>query len=349
MDYAILSTMRNSVRIDLESNITILGGASGSGKTESIALASESDVDIAKQLKVISNLPCYPLLDDAAESIWSKLVESIETVLFYIDEELALQKWSEIILSKHKYLIICRSRSLYNYADMRNFYRYNLHEDFYLECTKIVLNTKLEGKPDAVFVESAPDKNEHLYFNTCLPEIVNVIPGNGRNHMCKVIRGKLRNNKKLKKIFVALDAGAGLSSLEDLVEDCRVYGVDIRLIEYTAFEAILYFSKLVQNLNRPRPEVLGKMSVEKYFEELIRVVTQGTKLYSDHPSIAQCFIKQCNDCCKYGEQSLLLKTLFNKEGLPLLKWYWNTYHPEWVPLTDDIIDGLKRTYNPNGF
>lgn len=32
-----------------------------------------------------------------------------------------------------------------------------------------------------------------------------------------------------------------------------------------------------------------------------------------------------------------------------LQWTMQFYHPEWVPLTDDIIDGLKRTYNPNGF
>ena len=74
--------------------------------------------------------------------------------------------------------------------------------------------------------------------------------------------------------------------------------------------------------------------------------TYGTKLASKHAEFSSCFLKDCTDCCEYSQPSLLLKTLFSEEGLPLLRWYWNTYHPEWVPLTDTVIEKLKTLYAP---
>lgn len=165
----------------------------------------------------------------------------------------------------------------------------------------------------------------------------------------KVFRDTLRNGESF--VLIA-DEEFVLECLPDVLLSRHKVLVIARsrrlynFVEYTSFEALLYFSKLVQSI--PASDIAHdtrEKSIELYYEKLLYNVTRGTKSESSHPNFSECFIKNCSCCCEFSQPSLL----FGEEGLQFLKWYWNTYHPEWVPLTDAVISVLKASYSPKGF
>lgn len=267
------------------------------------------------------------------------------------DEEFVLECLPDVLLSRHEVLAIARSRRLYNFVDARCLYSVDFSDDTKFLIEKITLNCSLDGVPDLIITEASNGKSENMYIRTVMPEVNNVVAASSRNRVGTVLRKCVTTSKStIRKVFIVIDLSAGASALGSIIPIAFEHNIDLHFVEYTSFEALLYFSKLVQSI--PASDTahdVSEKSTELYYEKLLYNVTRGTKLESSHPNFSECFIKNCSCCCEFSQPSLLLKTLFSKEGLPLLRWYWNTYHPEWVPLTDVVISVLKDIYNPKGF
>lgn len=339
------------VEVPLEHRVTVFMSDSGKGKTRFVATSIESlsDDPDDKILTVTSNRELMFYTDQASPKDFEKVYDRHDDVFYVMDEEFARRFFDIIRYSYDKFIIVSRSRFLLNFTDIRSIYDLVFNNNGF-ECTRVFTPLPLAGKPDVFVTEAHENNSEHLYIERCMPEISPLVSGKGRNKLCDTIEELLRNKRNIKKVFVAFDMGAGASDYPKFRDIRDEYAVDIYAIPYVCFESVLFYSKLVQGITRSVDSTKVKaFSSEKYYEKLLNIVTLGTPLKSEHPEFSECFTKECTKCCEYSQPSLLLKTLFSEEGLPLLKWYWNTYHPEWVPLTDALVEPLKKSYNPKGF
>lgn len=345
-----------TVRILLEYRITVLGGFSGRGKSRFVsetAIQVYRTEDDLRQYTFVteSSLPKRTFPDGSDPKVFRDTLRNGESFVLLADEEFVLECLPDVLLSRHKVLVIARNRRLYNFVDARCLYSVDFSDNNKFLVEKITLNYRLDGVPDLIITEASNGKSENMYIRTVMPEVNNVVAASSRNRVGTVLRKCITTSKStIRKVFIIIDLGASASALGSIIPIAFEHNIDVRFVEYTSFEALLYFSKLVQSI--PASDIAHdtrEKSIELYYEKLLYNVTRGTKLESSHPNFSECCIKNCSCCCEFSQPSLLLKTLFSKEGLQLLKWYWNTYHPEWVPLTDAVISVLKASYNPKGF
>ena len=350
-DYLKVSYNGTVVQVPLIYRVTVFMSTSGEGKTYFIDSSIESFVDDSED-KVLT-VECEKKLlffsDKSDIKTFTEIYEKHEDVYYVMDEEFARHFFEIIKNSYDKFIIVSRSKFLLNFVDIRSIYTLVFNRESFM-CSNAFKIVPPEGKPDLFIVESHERKSEHLFIETCMPEVLPIVSGFGRNKLCDVLSTILDRNANIKKVFLAFDLGAGASNYQRFVDIQNYYGINIYVFPYVCFESILFYSKLVQSITKDIDiDKINAFSSEKYYEKLLEVRTYGTKLASKHAEFSSCFLKDCADCCEYSQPSLLLKTLFSEEGLPLLKWYWNTYHPEWVPLTDTVIEKLKTLYNPKGF
>lgn len=345
-DYAILIGSRiQSVRIPLVNRITILTGESGSGKTKTIELTGAYVFNKEYDVHVESNLPVVIYSKEAGDIV--DTLKDEQRKLIFIDEDVATHYKNKLAITHHKVLLITRGRMLWNFVDINDVYYVNFRDVNNLTIQKLYSQKELYGVYDYVITEADNNKSENTLITKLLPEIGNVVAGRGRDNIANVIDELDLYNTR---VLVFLDTGAGALFLDDIYDAKSERSVDITIVPYTSFEALLYWSKLTQSLpNTARENKLNLRSSEMFYEHALQKRTAGTKIRSKHAEFSECFIKQCTSCCELHQSSTLLKTLFSTEGLPLLRWYWQTYHPDWIQLSNEIIETLKHSYNPNGF
>lgn len=348
MSYIKLSAGINDTVITLDKDITVIYGQSGVGKTEILELQRNSIKAKKAVYSIESDLKFRVILDSDSSEAYSDALRDHTCQLLIMDEGLARKRIQFPNSCSIPVVVVCRNKALLNYVDIRCLRTLVIEDSRRITSSELFVSRELVGVPDYVLVESSEHHNEHLYLSRCMPEIKNVIACDGRNNTI-VNLGKIYRRTGCRKFFIAIDLCAGASIMPGLLFYQRRYNLDISFIEYTSFEAILYFSKLVRCVGRVYNTDSPYKSLEDFYEDALRFATVNTPLHSEHPHISDCFVRDCNGCCEHSQSSLLLKTLFNKEGLTLLKWYWSTYHPEWVQLTDSIIKALQEKYNPDGF
>lgn len=341
--------------VPLRNRITLIwGGYSGIGKSKFLKLTGETTFNDDVSFDVTSDLPTYvlPIGNDVTTS--TLVFNNDKTSVLVMDETIAVAFKNQLLSSKHYLVIISRNDTFIDMADCRSAHLLYFNSLFGFVIESLFKIEEPVGVYDEIITEGNYSCSENRCIRSCFPEIIEITySSKGKDKMRKAIRAAVQQRNH-RRILCLIDLAAGVSSWLSIIKSSLSYECECCVLPYTSFEAMLFYSKLVQQLNIKFKSVTNYYSVETAYEALLQYATINTPIQSNHGSFSDCFITDCTTCgksteCVYKQQSFLLKTLFSEDGLPLLKWYWNTYHPEWVPLSDKLTEGLKRSYNPDGF
>lgn len=336
-------------RIPLRSHFTMITGDSGVGKTYFIKISGKYLVSRDVKIGMRSSLPIITSISSLAVTAYSLFGEDYPKSILVLDEEVVKSYSKEIEKCKHFVVIISRSDYLREYCDARN--------TFTLLCESIenvsvrhfpTFNTKLSGDYTCYFTESRVGCSEYKFIEKVMPELTPLVGCNGRDNIARQIRKV--NLQQGSRILIFMDLSASMGALFKIMKQCYNLKLDVSFVNYTSFEALLCNSKLVKSLGTECTLDFNKYkTLELFYEAVIYKLTKGTRLESLHKEFSSCFIENCKSCCEVAQSSSYLKSMCSSEGIELLKWYWNTFHPEWVPLTDELISLLRKHYNPKGF
>lgn len=240
-----------TVRILLEYRITVLGGFSGRGKSRFVSETAiqvyRTEDDLRKYTFITeSNLPKRTFPDGSDSKVFIDTLRNGESFVLIADEEFVLECLPDVLLSRHKVLAIARSRRLYNFVDARCLYSVDFSDDTKFLIEKITLNCSLDGVPDLIITEASNGKSENMYIRTVMPEVNNIVAARSRNRVGTVLRKCVTTSKSIiRKVFIVIDLSAGASALGSIIPIAFEHNIDLHFVEYTSFEALLYFSKLV--------------------------------------------------------------------------------------------------------
>lgn len=335
--------------IPLRSHFTAIIGNSGDKKSYFIGISGNYLVSDDVKVGMQSSLPIVTAVTSLPVSADSLFDEKYPKSVLVLDEEVVKAYETEISTCKHFIVFISRSAYLHEFCDVRNTYTLVCNNSESIVVAHYPsFNTALSGVYDYYLTESIEGCSEYKFVNNVLPELKPIKGCKGRDNISTVIRKM--HLPAGNRILVIMDLSAGLGAVEKINKQCEESCIAVSFVDYTSFEALLCRSKLVNSLSTECSLDFNNFkTLEKYYEAIIYELTKNTILESSHDGFSDCFIRECKECCELSQPSLLLKTLFSVEGIPLLKWYWNTYHTDWYPLQDLIINNLKKFYNPKGF
>lgn len=297
--------------IDLFSKYTsILGVDSGEGKTWLFETVQSHKLQ--NRLKIECE---YPVIFPSITEIGELLLLNEPTVIFCdeINVNLLNDLQERIINSPHLIVSIGRATPFHFASPLKGIYQVLITGDETFDVKNINYDSKLPicdslDGVDVVVTEASPDKSESALFKEyckVFNKNVEIIDACGKDNVPKKLR-YLTRTKPNSKIVVLTDLGNISIQFKQLFKQCSE-NPNISFYPWDSFEELLCKCKFVIiNGNKvPEMNVFSYLSVEKYYEALLEVMTAGKSFQFKHekPIVPSCYFVECSECKKCSASS----------------------------------------------
>lgn len=294
--------------IDLERHFTILKGDSGIGKSSMLELVNQYGASI---VKTSDNL-LFSIMTDI--NIFVVGVEKVQNTIFAFDD-ISILRYNKLYDVYRRYIVpnnnwlfvISRETNMeLPGGSARLPFSTNsiltLTDDYCTEPYKYSRSTMVDNSvPDLVITE---DSKAGFQFYKELFKGYEVVSSYGKSSILSAIQEY--SNKGYKNIYVIFDTASFGAYMEQLSAVCSKKSMCnvTYMSDYECFEELLCHTNLVSpyiDWNRLEPNTA--LSWERYFEKLLRSVTDNKKFLQSHGgNLNPCYrtdcksMNKCHDC-----------------------------------------------------
>lgn len=306
-----VSTKRLIYDLDIRRKITVIRGDSGTGKSTLVDLIASAKSRGTTGIQVISKVPCNAVVD--VNNTWRTQIERMPNSIVFIDEDeefIRTDEFAEVVGKSDNYFVIITRAPLENLP-------YSVNEIYEMDTSgkyhtlkRMFSKSNVEFVPDIIITEDS--KSGYEFFKSLGGRVGSkCISANGKSN----IQHKMLDNKlKGKNVLVVADGAAFGSNVEKIIRSIRhIKTSNVCLFLPESFEYVLLSSIMFKEdkgiqkiLENPYDYIdASYISWEKYFEELLIKVTQGTPARYSKSKLSTCYINNC--CDKDKPCKLILK------------------------------------------